>query len=101
MSSPCPDVCTFFIFTTLNIKDFAALNVLDLLALVFENLPPIAVGTGDTEVVVSTIADNVQSIVVLTIFNGLGLVIEVPDLCLERVWSLDHWFVANSVQISL
>lgn len=55
MAFPGPDGLAFLVLTMLHIQCFLVLKIDNVLAIEFEKLPPVGIGTGDTQVIASTI----------------------------------------------
>jgi hypothetical protein len=69
--------------------------------LVLEQLEPSRVGAPDLHVSGSTCALDVPRLVVVSSPDGLGLLVEIPDLGLSSVGSLDdHVSVVDQVEVS-
>jgi hypothetical protein len=67
-----------------------------LVVLIFENLPPSWVGWPDLHVLCFTRALDIKWLVVVSGPDGQRLLMEVPDLSLSSIWSLDdHVSVVN------
>jgi len=65
-------------------------------------LEPSRVGAPDLHIVGSSSTLDVPGLVVVSGSDGLGLLMEVPDLSLSSIWSLDnHVSVVDKVKISV
>jgi hypothetical protein len=90
----------FNVFSTSNIKDLVVSWVDKLSSFVFEQLEPSRIGTPDLHVVGSTSTLDIPRLVVVSGSDGLGLLVEVPDLGPSSVGSLDdHVSVVDQVKV--
>jgi len=93
---------TFTVIVTFDIKSFTGLPIDELVVLVLEYLPPVRVGAPDLHVVGSTIALDVERLVVVPCSYGQRLLVEVPDLGSSAIWSLDdHVSVVDQIKVSV
>jgi hypothetical protein len=93
---------SFFVLTTLNIKNLTTLPVDELILLILEDLPPTRVCAPDLHVSCSSRALDIPRLIVISSSDSQGLLVEVPDLGSSAVWNLDdHVSVVNEIEISV
>jgi len=91
---------SFNIFATSNIKSSSVSEVDKASSFNSEQLPPSSVSAPDLHVFCSARTLNVKGLVVIPSSDGQGLLMEVPDLSLSSVWSLDyHVPIVNKIKI--
>jgi hypothetical protein len=96
------DWLSFSIFVSADIENFSILNVHELPSLESKDLPPVGVCAPDSHVSVSTVVFNVKGLVVVSGSNCQRLLMEIPDLRVSSVWSLDnHVSVVNKIKVSI
>ena len=81
---------SFFVLISFNFKDLAALPVDELAVLILENLEPSRVGAPDLHIIGSSSTLDVPRLVVVSGSDGKRLLMEVPNLCVSSIWSLEH-----------
>jgi hypothetical protein len=80
----------FNIFSSSYIKYLTVLPVDELILFKLEELEPSRVSAPDLHVVGLTSTLDIPRLVVVSCSDSQGLLMEVPDLSLSTIWSLDH-----------
>jgi hypothetical protein len=102
MTCPYTNCLTLNIFATSHFQAFSVLDVNEFSSLVSENLEPSRVGAPDLHVVGSSSTLDIPRLVVVSGSNGQRLLMEVPNLGVSSVWSLDnHVSVVDKIEVSI
>jgi hypothetical protein len=81
---------SFNVFASSNIKDLVVGPVDELVVLILEDLEPSRVGAPDLHVIGSTCTLDIPRLIVQSCSDCQGLLMEVPDLSLSAISSLDN-----------
>jgi hypothetical protein len=80
----------------------SGINVAESICFIFEDLEPLGVSRPDLHVVCSTWVLNVPRLVVQSCLDSQWFLIEVPNLSLSSIWSLDyHVSVVDEIKVSV
>lgn len=73
-----------------------------MICFVLKDLEPLGVGAPDLHLICSSCTLDVPRLVVVSGSDGKRLLMEIPDLSVSSIWSLDHHVsVVNEIKVSV
>jgi hypothetical protein len=95
-------VLTLTVLLVDDFNDSAIFNILEVVLRELESLEPTSIGGPELQVVcVSRVLDIKRLVLMKSVHDCPCLLVEVPDLRIKFIWSLDHYIGTDDIQVSL